>query len=266
MTIMLTANPLSVMAVSKKHKKKHASTQTQEVAVVAPGAEALNPIKSESETPPFALDNLSGNLTLTSNYMFRGISLSANNPAVQGGLTYTFPVGMYFNVWGSNTDYLAPDSKRVSSEFDTVAGWQGSLLEDFTYNVNFARYNYPGARSANYNELNSLFSYRFFQLGLSYTANYGGTHASGTYANGILTFNIPPCYILNVQDVTFQAGMGHYSLAKLAGNSYSDYMMTLNKKINDRYTITALWTGTNGRAHLPPYDSNQIVGTINAYF
>ena len=144
-------------------------------------------------------------------------------------------------------------------------GWQGSVLEDFTYNLNFARYNYPGARSANYNEVNTLFGYKVFQLGVSYTANYGGTHASGTYVNGILTFNIPSQYI-HFEDVSFQAGMGHYSLARPAGNSYSDYLMTLTKKISERYTIAAMWTGTNGRAHLPPYDGNQIVGTVNAYF
>jgi uncharacterized protein (TIGR02001 family) len=224
------------------------------------------PERSESETPPSYLDNVSGNMALTTNYMFRGISLSANNPAVQGGLTYTFPVGLYLNVWGSNTDFIAPDGKTVSSEFDTVAGIQGDVLTDFTYNINLARYNYPGARSANYNELNSLFGYKFFQLGLSYTANYGGTHASGTYVNGLLTFNIPPCYILNIQDVTLQGGMGHYSLARQAGSSYSDYMATLSKKISQRYTIAAMWTATNGRAHLPPYDGNQFVGTLNAYF
>ncbi len=271
-SICLIANPLTVAAATKKHRKKPiaAATQVQASPAVAtttamPTTDNSIPEKSESETPPSYLDNLSGNLGLTTNYMFRGISLSANNPAVQGGLTYTFPVGVYFNVWGSNTDYNAPDGKRVSSEFDTIMGWQGSVLEDFTYNLNFARYNYPGSRSANYNEVNTLFGYKVFQLGLSYTANYSGTHASGTYVNGILTFNLPSKYVY-FEDVSFQAGMGHYSLARAAGNSYSDYLMTLTKKISQRYTIAAMWTGTNGRAHLPPYDGNQIVGTVSAYF
>lgn len=267
MSICLIANPLTTNAASKKNSKKHITNSSAAVttAVAAP-AEAIIPVKSESETPPSYLDNLSGNMTLTSNYMFRGISLSANNPAIQGGLTYTFPVGAYLNVWGSNADYPAPDGKTVSSEFDTVAGWQGTVYEDFSYNINFARYNYPGARSANYNEVNSLFAYKIFQLGLSYSANYSGYHSSATYVNGIITLPIPPRYFLNIEDTTFQIGMGHYSIAKAGGNSYSDYMASLSKKLSDRYTIMGQWTATNGRAHNPPYDGNQFIATLNAYF
>lgn len=267
MTICLVANPLAINAASKKNKKQNSLTSVAAATPVAtPSPDPIIPERSESETPPSYLDNLTGSMALTTNYIFRGISLTSNNPAIQGGLTYTFPVGAYLNIWGSNTDYAAPDGKWVSSEFDTVAGWQGTVYEDFTYNVNFARYNYPGARSANYNEVNSLFGYKIFQLGLSYTANYSGYHSSGTYVNGIFTLPIPPKYLLNIEDVSFQIGMGHYSLAKAGGNSYSDYLATLSKKISDRYTIMGQWTATNGRAHNPPYDGNQFIATVNASF
>lgn len=212
------------------------------------------------------LDNVSGSMDFTSNYMFRGISLSEDNPAIQGGLTYTFPVGLYFNLWGSNAHYSAPDGKLVSSEFDTIAGWQGSFLTDFSYNVNFARYNYPGARKANYNEANSLWTYKIFTLGLSYSANYSGTHASGTYVNGTINYDVPAKYVLGIEDVSVLAEMGHYSLARAAGNSYNDYSVGVNKKISDKYTLSLLGTGTNGRAKMPPFDGNQIVGTVTATF
>jgi uncharacterized protein (TIGR02001 family) len=225
---------------------------------------ALPAKTTETATPtPTWLDNVSGSMALTSNYVFRGISLSENNPA---GLTYTFPVGVYFNVWGSNAKYSAPDGKPVSSEFDTIAGYQGTIIDDFSCNINLARYNYPGARAANYNELNTLWIYKILTLGLSYTTNYSGTHASGTYYSGALSYDIPQQYILNISDVSVAAGMGHYSLAKLAGNSYNDYILTINKKISDKYAIALQGTGTNGHAKQPPFDGNQIIGTVTATF
>jgi uncharacterized protein (TIGR02001 family) len=47
---------------------------------------------------------LSGTLTLTSDYLFRGISQTSGNPALQGSLDYTNGV-FYAGVWGSNIDF-----------------------------------------------------------------------------------------------------------------------------------------------------------------
>lgn len=266
-SIFMLANPLHATPKKIKmhhHKGKH--LYYKDVTVKATDTKATETGAPAATTTPSWLDNVSGSMAMTTNYMFRGISLSQDNPAVQGGLTYTFPVGLYFNVWGSNANYSAPDGKTVTSEIDTIAGYQGSVGDNFSYNINLDRYNYPGARKANYNELNTLWTYRIFTLGVSYTSNYSGYHASGTYVNGTLNFNIPPCYALNVQDVSILAEMGHYSLARAAGYSYNDYSLTINKVISDKYTVSLAGTGTNGRAKTPPYDGNQIVGTVTAVF
>lgn len=212
------------------------------------------------------LDNLSGTMALTSNYMFRGISQSNNKAAAQGGLTYTFPIGIYLSLWGSSIDYAAPNGAAVNMELDTLAGLQGGYGDNFSYDVNVVRYNYPRARYANYNELNTLWTLYFFTLGLSYTSDYAGYHGYGKYINGTVNFDIPAKYALSIEDLSIAAEAGHYSLARVGGNSYSDYSVTLSKKINDTYTIAAMWTGTDGRAHLPPIDNNQLVGTVTATF
>ena len=52
-----------------------------------------------------------GNINLTSDYVFRGVSLSDNGPAVQGGFDYSVDllkaagVSGYLGVWGSNVDF-----------------------------------------------------------------------------------------------------------------------------------------------------------------
>lgn len=220
----------------------------------------------EKENQPAFLDNVSSNFTLTSNYIFRGISLTADKPAAQAGIAYTFPLGIYANLWGSNADYNAPDGKKVTIEFDTALGVEGKFHNDYTYDINIVRYNYPGARDANYNELNTLWGYKIIEVGISYSGDYAGSHSSGTYINVQLDVPIPPRYTFNIDEISFLAETGHYSLANSAGRSYNDYMLGLNKKFGKNYSFLLQGTGTNHRAHEPPYDGNKLVATINAAF
>src|SRR3982751_6029953 len=89
---------------------------------------------------------LTGNFDITTNYVFRGISNSNNNPAFQGGLTYTFLTsGIYFNVWGSNVDFVDAYDNQATVEADTIVGISNSINDNWSYDVNFDRYNYPKA-------------------------------------------------------------------------------------------------------------------------
>jgi len=45
---------------------------------------------------------VTGNLGLTSDYRFRGISQTQNAPAVQGGIDYTHSSGFYVGNWNSS--------------------------------------------------------------------------------------------------------------------------------------------------------------------
>lgn len=261
LTVFSFVMPLTTHGRShaKKHHNHLMRTKHKEQAVITTAVAKEAPLT----TTPCWLNNVSGSMALVTNYMFRGISQSSNHPAAQGGLTYTFPIGLYFSAWGSSVKFTAPNGATATSEQDSVVGWQGNAGEDFSYNLSLARYNYPGARYANYNEFLSIFTYSFLQVGVAYTANYSGTHASGTYYNGVLSFALPQKFVY-LNDLQFQAGMGHYSLARAAGFSYNDYVLTLNKKVNDTYTASLQWTGTNHRAQQAPYDENQVLGMITA--
>ena len=45
---------------------------------------------------------VTGNLGLTSDYRFRGVSQSQNAPAVQGGVDYAHSSGFYIGNWNSS--------------------------------------------------------------------------------------------------------------------------------------------------------------------
>lgn len=49
--------------------------------------------------------HFSANVAVTSDYRFRGVSQSAKDPALQGGVDYTHPTGLYLGAWGSTIDF-----------------------------------------------------------------------------------------------------------------------------------------------------------------
>ncbi|KAG0750580.1 hypothetical protein G6F24_015099 [Rhizopus arrhizus] len=64
---------------------------------------------------------VSGSAALTSDYVWRGSSQSAGDPAVQAGAKAAIASGWYASVWGSNVSFRPDNGAR--SEFDLVAGW-----------------------------------------------------------------------------------------------------------------------------------------------
>jgi uncharacterized protein (TIGR02001 family) len=61
---------------------------------------------------------VSGSLTAVSDYRFRGVSLSHNNPAAQLGAVYDDPRGWYAGAFASTVQFAGPSSSR---ELQTIA-------------------------------------------------------------------------------------------------------------------------------------------------
>ncbi len=251
-----------------KHKKHYASATTTMDANNHPVTnneehDVSQQIPGHNEQEYDFFSGLSGTMALTTNYVFRGISQTSNLPAVQGGLTYTFPMGIYVNAWSSNVKFT---NSTATVELDTILGLHRTVGEDFIYDINIARYNYPGASVIAYNEANSIFNYKFLQFGLSYSSNAYNSGASGTYGEGGINYKIPQKYAFNLQDVGIIALIGRYKLGSAAGNSYTAYNVTLNKKLSDIYTIAIQWASTNGQSQQRPYDRDLVLGSVTANF
>jgi len=208
------------------------------------------------------LNNISTNLSFVTNYVFRGVSQTRNLPAIQGGLTYNSPINVYFNLWGSNVKF---DGTDATVEIDTIIGYANTYGDNFSYDINVGRYNYPSTRSLNYNELNTLFRYYFLQFGVSYSSNVYNVHKPGTYYVGGINYDIPAKYLYGVCNVNVTGLFGHYSLPRVAGNSYNDYSVMLTKTF-DHYTVGAQWTSTNGRQKSSPIDGSNILAMVSADF
>ena len=104
----------------------------------APAAPAAEP-----EASP-----LSFNVSLTSDYRYRGISQTRLKPAIQGGADYAFASGFYIGTWASTIKWIK-DSETANGvdakgafELDLYGGYKGEIAKDFTYDVGVLQYAY----------------------------------------------------------------------------------------------------------------------------
>lgn len=135
-----------------------------------------------SMLPSMAAAQLTGNVSLTSDYVWRGSSQTREKPAVQAGVKYAHDSGFYASVWGSNVKFK-PDN-NASSEFDIALGWSGKLAEDWALDAYYLRYQYPGAQgSPNWNEINVALTWRDnYWLSVGHSTNAMASKTTGTYA------------------------------------------------------------------------------------
>lgn len=159
--------------------------------------------------------DFSGSVALTTDYVWRGISQTESDPAVQAGASVSWKSGLYASIWGSNVEYAGTDA---SSELDFVVGWGRALGDDWTVDANILHYRYPGTTvDLDWTELNGKLTYRdryFAAFGWSHEAL--GYDASGTYALIGATFPLNDAFRL-------EASAAHYFLDKavVAEEGYS---------------------------------------------
>lgn len=175
--------------------------------------------------------DISGNISLTSDYRFRGISQSAENPALQGGLDYSHASGFFAGVWGSNVDfYAAGDSydNDESIELDIYAGYYGEIRDGLSYDLSLYRYLYPGALSrADYSELSLGVDIGPTRLAYWYADDYFNSGEDYSYVEANYSLALPAELSLG-----FHAGhsFGSYfdDPDAVGLDDYNDYSLTLS--------------------------------------
>lgn len=85
---------------------------------------------------------LTGNITLTSDYKFRGYTQTNYKPALQGGFDYALPGGFYVGNWNSSIEQSLYGG--ASLESDVYGGYKGKLGA-LDFDVGAIHYMYPGS-------------------------------------------------------------------------------------------------------------------------
>lgn len=106
--------------------------------VLAGAAFVATPAMAQEEETPFV--TVSGNVSLVTDYRFRGVGLSGGDPAIQGGLTLNTAPGFYVGVWGSS---LEDSATYGEMELDIYGGWAGEVADGIGVDVGATYYAYP---------------------------------------------------------------------------------------------------------------------------
>ena len=92
-------------------------------------------------TPVLAEDigagfDLGANVSVVTNYVWRGVTQTDEEPAIQGGFDLSHETGLYIGNWNSNVD--------GGIEMDFYGGFSTELFDLFTIDVGAIQYYFPG--------------------------------------------------------------------------------------------------------------------------
>ena len=197
---------------------------------------------------------IAGNVALTSNYVFRGISQSAKRAAIQGGFDYAHSSGFYVGTWGSSINFgegtVTPGDDRASLEWDLYTGYKFKAGLD--WDVGLIHYGYPTAANGapnggNLNMYEVYFggTWKFLTAKLSYTGDYTGfSDKPALYADVAGNFEVGAGFTLNTH-VGYNTGRG---IDETWGRRFWDYKIGVTKDWGKGLSTSLAWTATTLRS------------------
>jgi uncharacterized protein (TIGR02001 family) len=88
---------------------------------------------------------VTANVTVASDYRFRGLTQTMKRPAIQGGFDYAHSSGLYLGNWNSNVSSAIFGNGNL--EMDFYGGYKPTF-GDITGDIGFIYYYYPGTLAA----------------------------------------------------------------------------------------------------------------------
>lgn len=177
--------------------------------------------------------NLTGNMTITSNYEFRGISMSQGGPAIQGGIDYAHNTGFYIGNWNSSfrtVPNLSNDDIDATSnvQMNVYGGFKKDVYKGVTIDAGYYTYNFPTASkmgdNTNYNTAEFYGAVGYKPLTIKYsqtTTNYFGlNNSSGTQ---YLQADVKQSLGIVSDKLKDLSVVAHYGTTKVANHTNLNY-------------------------------------------
>lgn len=238
---------------------------------------------AHAEDAPVAAPELTSNIGVVSEYVFRGIRQTWGNPAIQGGVDYAHASGFYVGTWLSNTSGNLYANANI--EVDVYGGYRGAV-GDFAYDVGVLQFIFP---QANYDKITPAGSYakksydstEFYLSGtwqwlnvkysramtdvgyFGFNSNNAGPGAfpnkpgagvTGKDTTGSWYIEANVNYeFLPTWTATLHAG--RQTIANSKGLDYSDYKVGISKAMPGSWTLGLAYTTTAGADYWKNYPS-----------
>jgi uncharacterized protein (TIGR02001 family) len=180
---------------------------------------------------------VSGSVSMTTDYVFRGISQTDNGPAIQGSFDWSQDM-FYAGAWASNVDDFGADA---SMELDLYAGLTGEAGQ-FSWDASVVGYFYPGAADdgAEFDYFEGIAKGSFalteqasFGATIAYSPEYFGDSGDGLWmaVNGAYAFSdaLSVSGEFGNQDVDLTGDYDTWNI----GGSYAMHGFTLDLRYHD---------------------------------
>ena len=215
--------------------------------------------------PMLASAQLTGNVSLTTNYKFRGQDQDASKtravkPALQGGFDYTFgESGFYVGNWNSSVNWLSGNSL----ESDLYGGYKFKA-GDVDLDVGALTYIYPGNSAGNTTEVYGGASFGPFSAKYSHTLSkdyfaYAGPGFKGRntgYLNLAFAQEVAP-------SITVKAAVGFTRFGgDITAPNYMDYSVGGAYDFGSGLSLGAAVVGANKRNFFRAINKSRVIVTL----
>ncbi|MEM6302532.1 MAG: TorF family putative porin [Pseudomonadota bacterium] len=181
--------------------------------------------------PTFAGD-LTANASVTNNYIWRGLTQTENESAVQGGIDYAADSGFYVGTWVSNVNYGAGDV--YSYEHDIYGGYAFEA-GGVSWDIGYLYYNYDKEAEFDFGEVYLQVGFGGFGLGAWVLTNTEADEGVGQDFGAGEAFYLSADYGFTVGDgidIGLHVGYHEGDFAEAfngVDGGYYDYNVSLSK-------------------------------------
>ena len=162
-----------------------------------------------------AQGEISGNVALSTDYVWRGVSQSNGDLAISGGFDYSN--GMFYaGTWASNVDF--GDTSDTNVEIDFYGGLAGELANGVSWDVGVIYYAYPDADESDLDfvEIKGALGYAF-ESGLSIGGEaYYDVDNENIYLNATAGFALTDAFSID-------GSLGNYQFDE--GDDYTNWSL-----------------------------------------
>jgi uncharacterized protein (TIGR02001 family) len=249
------------------------------LATALAAATALPGLASAQAASP-----VTGNLSIVTDYRFRGISQTFAQPAIQGGIDFTHSSGFYLGNWDSNVSGLLYNNGSL--EMDFYGGYRfgaGPLGMD----VGVLQYYYPNAKitgtDTKYDTTEVYVAASWKWLTAKYSVTTGdffgansttSSSCTGSDSKGSGYFDLSASYEV-APKLTLVGHYGNQSIKDCKPLEYSDYKIGLNYDMNgwvlgaayiDTDADSSLYTLTDGNGKMKDLGKGTVVLSVSKSF
>ena len=179
--------------------------------------------------------------TLTSDYVYRGVTYSDGHPAVQLGADISFASGFYAGIWGSTVDIANGPTRQRDTQVNFYGGYELEINRHWSLGAGMVAYTYPGQTGDidyDYEEYALVFNYddRAW-VELAWSPDLYGTGLATTNVDLLTEWPLPVGMVGIV-------GAGYYDTSALTGIGYGYWQIGIARDLG-RFNVDLSLHDTN---------------------